>query len=156
MPIVEVDLTAESQSESPEVSVIGGRRANHNSRRDKFCQAERNKGESLDNLTKLFDRSLLAEVITEDPWMNRLRRVIERNNRHSFELMGPYTNPLWHQLSVVDDCILLDNRSVGDHRGCGLVERTIQTIMRRLGFMLLDENVTSIKLCLSTIIRGLR
>ena len=254
--------------------------------------------------------------------MDRLRRVIERNDRYSFELMGPYTNPLWHQLSVVDDCILVDNRlavpeqlrlavlkrihrghpgqeamldvskylwwphmhkdivnlaeecrsctrygknakyiipknatkplplltqpgqeiqldyagpledykgkkiyllvaidryskfpsvkitkstggklsikflrsyidihgipesirtdqfsgfkgkamkkfcsdnnieqkfcPVGDHRGCGLVERTIQTIKRRLGVMLLDENVTSIKLCLSTILRELR
>ena len=39
---------------------------------------------------------------------------------------------------------------VGDHRGCGLVERTIQTIKRRLGVMLLDKNVTSIKVCLST------
>ena len=45
---------------------------------------------------------------------------------------------------------------VGDHRGCGLVERTIQSIKRRLGVMLLDENVTSIKLALSTIIRDLR
>ena len=45
---------------------------------------------------------------------------------------------------------------VGDHRGCGLVERTIQTIKRRLGVMLLDENVTSIKLFLSTILRDLR
>ena len=45
---------------------------------------------------------------------------------------------------------------VGDHRGCGLVERTIQTIKRRLGVMLLDENVTSIKLCFSTILRDLR
>ena len=45
---------------------------------------------------------------------------------------------------------------VRDHRGCGLVERTIQTIKRRLGVMLLDENVTSIKLCLSTILRDLR
>ena len=45
---------------------------------------------------------------------------------------------------------------VGDHRGCGLVERTIQTIKRRLGVMLLDENVISIKLCLSTILRDLR
>ena len=45
---------------------------------------------------------------------------------------------------------------VGDHRGCGLVERTIQTIKRRLGVMLLDENVSSIKLCLSTIIRDHR
>ena len=46
--------------------------------------------------------------------------------------------------------------SVGDHRGCDLVERTIQTVKRRLGVMLLDENVQSIKLCLSTIIRDLR
>ena len=45
---------------------------------------------------------------------------------------------------------------VGDHRGCGLVERTIQTIKRRLGVMLLEENVKSIKLCLSRIIRDMR
>ena len=45
---------------------------------------------------------------------------------------------------------------VGDHRGCGLVERTIQTIKRRLGVMLLEEKVQSMKLCLSTIIRDLR
>ena len=108
--IAEVVLTAESPSDSPEVNLIGKKRANHNSRKDEFRQAELIKGESLDNLTKLFDRSLLAELITQDPWMDRLRRVIERNDRHSFELMGPYTNPLWHQLSVVDDCILVDNR----------------------------------------------
>ena len=90
--------------------MIGKKRANHNSRKDKFRQPELIKEESLDNLTKLFDGSLLAELITEDPWMDRLRRVIERNNLHSFELMGSYTNPLWHQLSVVDDCILVDNR----------------------------------------------
>ena len=45
---------------------------------------------------------------------------------------------------------------VGDHRGCGSVERTIQTIKRRLGVILLDENVTSKKLCLSTKILDLR
>ena len=45
---------------------------------------------------------------------------------------------------------------VGDHRGCVLVERTIQIIKRRLGMMLLEENVKSIKLCLSTIIRDMR
>ena len=254
--------------------------------------------------------------------MDRLRRVVERNDRQGFELMVPYTNPLWHQMSVVDDCLLVDNRlavpdklrqavlrrlhqghpgqeamlevssylwwphmhkdivnlaeecrsctrygknakyiipknsakplplltqpgqelqldyagplenhkgkninlmiaidryskfpsvkvtkstggkstikflrtyidthgipesiktdqfsgfkgkamkkfcteniitqkfcPVGDYRGCGSVERTIQTIKRRLGVMLLDENVQSIKLCLSTIIRDLR
>ena len=45
---------------------------------------------------------------------------------------------------------------VGDHRGCDLVERTIQTIKRRLGVMLLEDNVQSIKPCLSTIVRDLR
>ena len=45
---------------------------------------------------------------------------------------------------------------VVDHRGCGLVERTIQIIKRSLGVMLLDENVTSIKLAPSTLIRDLR
>ena len=45
---------------------------------------------------------------------------------------------------------------VGDHRGCGLVERTIQTIKKRLGVKLLEENVKSIKLCLSTKIWDMR
>ena len=45
---------------------------------------------------------------------------------------------------------------VGDHRGCGLVERTIQTIEQRLRVMLLEKKVQPIKLCLSTIIRDLR
>ena len=90
--------------------MIGKKKISHNSRKNEFCQAETNRVESLDNLTKLFDRSLLAELIYEDPWTDRLRRVIERNDRISFDLMGPYTNPLWHQLSVVDDCILVDNR----------------------------------------------
>ena len=35
---------------------------------------------------------------------------------------------------------------VGDNRGCGSVERSIQTIKRRLGVMHLDKNVASIKL----------
>ena len=45
---------------------------------------------------------------------------------------------------------------VGDHRGCGLVERTIQTIKRRLGVMLFDEKVEYIKMGWITIIRDLR
>ena len=105
---MEVDLTAESPSESPEISVIGKKKITHKSRKDDSRQAEPNREDSL---TNLFDRSLLAELISEDPWMDRLRRAIEKkNDLHSFELMGPYTNPLWHQLSVVDDCILVDNR----------------------------------------------
>ena len=62
------------------------------------------------SLSKLFDKTLLAELISEDVWMDQLRRVIERKDRAGFELMGPYTSPLWNQLSVVEDCILVDNR----------------------------------------------
>ena len=61
-------------------------------------------------MSKRFDRNLLAELTTEDKWMDRLRRVIERNDRHSFELIGPYTNSLWPQMAVVDDCIIVDGR----------------------------------------------
>ena len=60
------------------------------------------------SLAKLFDETLLSGLISEDVWMHRLSRVIERNNRAGFELM--YTNLLWNQLFVVDDCILVDNR----------------------------------------------
>ena len=42
--------------------------------------------------------------------MDRLCRVIERNDRAGLELMGAYTNPLWNQLFVVDDCILVNKR----------------------------------------------
>ena len=44
-PIVEVDLTAESPSDSPEVSVIGKKKTTHNSRKDEFRQTELHKGE---------------------------------------------------------------------------------------------------------------
>ena len=66
--------------------------------------------ETLNNLAKLFDKSLLAELTTEDTWMDRLRRVIERGDKQGFELMGLYTNPLWSQMAVQDDCILVNNR----------------------------------------------
>ena len=50
------------------------------------------------SLSKLFDKTLLAELISEDVWMDRLHSVIERKDRAGFEQMGPYTNPLWNQL----------------------------------------------------------
>ena len=52
----------------------------------------------------------MAELTKEDTWIDRLKRVIERKDRHSFELMGPYTNSIWHQMAVVDDCIIVDGR----------------------------------------------
>ena len=77
------------------------------------------------SLVKLFDKSLLAELVSEGTWMDRLRRVVKRNDRHGFELMGPYTNPLWHQMSVVDDCLLVDNR-------LAVPEKLRQAVLRRL------------------------
>ena len=102
-------MTAGSPSESTEVSVIAGQLIGPKSWQEEFRQAERIEGEELDNLSNFFDRSLLAELITGDTWMVRFYRVIERIDRQSFELMGPSTNPFWHQMSVVDDCILVDN-----------------------------------------------
>ena len=45
---------------------------------------------------------------------------------------------------------------VEDHRRCGLVERTIQTMKRKLGVILIEEKKRSIKLCLNTKICDLR
>ena len=112
LPIAEVDLTADSQEEDDhEVSLVS-RRISHSSRKEERSAADSKIPGGLDNLARLFDWTLLAELITEDTWMDRLRRVIEKNDRHSFELMGPYNNPFWHQLSVVDHCILVNDRLV--------------------------------------------
>ena len=108
--IIEGDLTADSPTSNPEISLVGGRKSDRKSRKDEFRQAEQLEDNNLHNLSKFFDRNLLAELTTEDTWMDRLRRVIERNDRHTFEMMGPYTNTLWHQMSVVDDCIVVDGR----------------------------------------------
>ena len=51
--------------------------------------------------------------------------MVERNDRQGFELMGTYTNPLWHQMSVVDDCLLVDNR-------LAVPEKLRQAVLRRL------------------------
>ena len=108
--IIEVDLTADSSTSSSEISLVGGRKSDSKSRKTEFRQAEQLEDNNLHNLSKLFDRNLLAELTTEDTWMDRLRRVIERKDRHTFEMMGPYKNSLWHQMSVVDDCIVVDGR----------------------------------------------
>ena len=104
--VIEVDLTTtEDIKSNQEVGTIEPPK--------KFSKQKlqkQQKEESLENLSKLFDKSLLAELTTEDTWMNRLRRVIERGDKQGFELMGPYTNPLWSQMAVQDDCILVNNR----------------------------------------------
>ena len=107
---IEVDLTAEDDDQSQEVSEIQpSKRINKRQTQLENSLADMGDVGSF-SLSKLFDKTLLAELISEDVWMDRLRRVIGRKDRAGFELMGPYTNPLWNQLSVIDDCILVDNR----------------------------------------------
>ena len=108
--IIEVDLTMEDDNLGQEVSKVQpSRRINKRQTHLESSVADMGDVESF-SLSKLFDKTLLAELISEDVWMDRLRRVMERKDRAKFELMGPYTNPLWNQLSVIDDCILVDNR----------------------------------------------
>ena len=130
--VIEVDLTGDSIEDreySPEVSVVTPqqtKRVGHRSRKNEHQLTEQINAENGPlSLTKLFDRSLLAGLVTEDTWMDRLRRVVERNDRQGFELMGPYTNPLWHQMSVVDDCLLVDNR-------LAVPDKLRQVVLRRL------------------------
>ena len=47
--------------------------------------------DTLDNLSKLFDKSFLAELTSENTWMDWLRRAIERGTNKD----SSYTNPLW-------------------------------------------------------------
>ena len=104
--VVEVDLTAtEDIEKDDEVCAIEQPKTSNKQKLQK-----QQKEESLDNLSRLFDKSLLEELTTEDTWMDRLRRVIERGDTQGFKLMGPYTNPLWSQMAVQDDCILVNNR----------------------------------------------
>ena len=104
--VIEMDLTTTEEAESEEeVCAIEPPKTLRKLKLPKQQQEE-----TMDNLTKLFDKSLLAELTTEDTWMDRLRRVIERGDKQGFELMGPYTNPLWPQIAVQDDCILVNNR----------------------------------------------
>ena len=100
--VIEVELTTTEEIESEEeVCAIELPKTSSKSKLQKQQQEE-----ALDNLSKLFDKSLLAELTTEDTWMDRLRLVIERGDKQ----MGPYTNPLWSQMAVQDDSILVNNR----------------------------------------------
>ena len=106
MNVIEVDLTTTEEAESEEeVCSIQPPKGLGKTRLQRQQQVE-----TLDNLAKHFDKNLLAELTTEDTWMDRLRRVVERGDKQGFDIMGPYTNPLWSQMAVQDDCILVNNR----------------------------------------------
>ena len=101
-----MNLTAEDNDCSPEVSVLQqSTRIKSDSRKEDRSKNEQLRDVGIFSLSQLLDKNLLVELISKDVRMDRLRLVIERNDWAGFELMGPYTNPLWNQLSVVDDCI---------------------------------------------------
>ena len=103
---IEMDLTTTEEAESEEeVCAIEPPKT-----LSKLKLPKQQQEETLDNLAKLFDKSLLTELTTKDTWMDRLRRVIERGDKQGFELMGPYTNPLWSQMAVQDDCASVNKR----------------------------------------------
>ena len=109
--VIEVDLTNTEDMESDkEVCAIEPHKRSNKQKEQKLQKQQTE--ESLDNLSKLFDKSILAELTSEDTWMDRLRRVIERGVKQGFELMGPNKNLLWSQMAVQDDCILVNNRLV--------------------------------------------
>ena len=79
--IIEVNLTAEDDDHSQKVSEIQpSKRINKRQTQLENSLADMGDVGSF-SLSKLFDKTLLAELITEDVWMDRLRRVIERKDR---------------------------------------------------------------------------
>ena len=87
--IIESDLTAEDDDNSEDVSAIQStRRVNKRQTKLDDSLADMSNVGNF-SLSKLFDKTLLAELISEDVCMDRLRRVIERKDRAGIELMGP-------------------------------------------------------------------
>ena len=90
--------------------VVQNQRVNNLSRKDAHKMQEQLEEQGLSQLSRLFDKLLLAELTSEGFWLDRVRRVIGRGEKQAFEMMGPYMKPLLNQMSVTDDCILVDNR----------------------------------------------
>ena len=109
--VIEVDLTTidEMEEDQDVCAIEPPKRHIHRPKEEKKLQKQQTE-DTLDNLSKLFNKNLLPELTSEDTWMDRLRRFIERGDKQEFELMGPCTNPLWSQMAVQDDCILVNDR----------------------------------------------
>ena len=75
--VIEMELTTTEEAESEE-EVCSIEPTN---RLGKTKLPKQQQEETLDNLAQLFDKSLLAELTTEDTWMDRLRRVIEKRGQ---------------------------------------------------------------------------
>ena len=78
------------------------RRVSDLSWRDAHNLHEQLGDQGLSHIWNLFDKSLSAELTSEDVWLDRMRWVIERGDREGGELMGSYSNPLCNQMTLVD------------------------------------------------------
>ena len=61
-------------------------------------------------LPSLFDVGLLAELTDEDEFFGPMKRAILDNDVQSFSKQGVYISQFWPIASVVDNCILIDNK----------------------------------------------
>ena len=61
-------------------------------------------------LPSLFDVGLLAELTDEDEFLGPMKRAILDNDVQSFSKQGVYISQFWPITSVVDNCILIDNK----------------------------------------------
>ena len=92
--VTDVDLTTTDEIDDDQ-EVCGTKppkRQAHIPKEEKKLQRQQTE-DTLDILSKLFEKCLLAELTSEDTWM-------ERGDKQGFELMGPYNNPLLSQMAV--------------------------------------------------------
>ena len=108
---VHLTITEESEMDTDEINLKEPpRRISYLIWKDNFRLLEQLGEESISDLSRMFGKSLLVELSSEDAWMETLRIVVERGDNQGFELMGPYTNPLWNQLAVIVNFMLVDKR----------------------------------------------
>ena len=61
-------------------------------------------------LHNILDADLLGELTTEDCELGQLRKHILAKNREGFQRLGSYMANFWDDASVINDCIIMDNR----------------------------------------------
>ena len=61
-------------------------------------------------LPSLFDVGLLAELTVEDEFLGPMKRAILDKDVQSFSKQGLYVVQFWPVASMVDTCILIDNK----------------------------------------------
>ena len=61
-------------------------------------------------LHNILDADLLGELTTEDSQLGQLRKYILANERERFLRLGSYMANFWYDASLINDCIMIDNR----------------------------------------------